>query len=89
MDEIQTFEWTNVTWILHLLINPCVKCIFNARYQCVKCMNYEWTNFAHLPLLSYEMLNLWWIFYAFWMVLHKNDNKNAKFDFAQIKEHGF
>jgi hypothetical protein len=22
--------------------------------------NYEWTNFAWFPLLSHEMLNLWW-----------------------------
>jgi hypothetical protein len=43
---------------LHLLIILCVKCVFNARYHCTKHSNYEWTNFALLPSLSCEMLNL-------------------------------
>jgi hypothetical protein len=60
MNEIWTYEWTNVTWISHLLINMCFKHGFNARYYCVKCTNYEWTNFAWLPILIHEMLNLWW-----------------------------
>jgi len=59
-NEIWIYEWTNVTLILHLLINLCVKCVFNARYQCAKHMNYEWTNFAWFPLLSCEMVSLWW-----------------------------
>jgi hypothetical protein len=42
----------NVTQILHLLINPCFKCVFNAQYYSVKCMNYEWMNFALFPLLN-------------------------------------
>ncbi len=56
-DELQTYERVNVTWILHLLINLCVKCVFNARYYCVKHTNYEWLNFTQFPLLSYEMLS--------------------------------
>jgi hypothetical protein len=28
-------------------------------FQCMKHMNYEWTNFAWFPLLSHEMLSLW------------------------------
>jgi len=58
MNEIRTYEWMNVTLISHLLIKLCVKCAFNARYQCVKCTNYEWTNFAQFSLLNHEMLNL-------------------------------
>ncbi len=54
IDEIRTYEWTNVTWISHLLINSCVKYVFNAWYQCMK-----HTNFAWFPLLSHEMLSLW------------------------------
>jgi hypothetical protein len=57
MDEIQTYEWTNVTKISHPPINLCFKYVFNARYLCVKCTNYEWTNFARFPLLNCEMLN--------------------------------
>jgi hypothetical protein len=60
IDEIWIYEWTNVMWISHLPINLCVKCVFNGRYQCVKHMNYEWTNFAWFLLLSREMLSLWW-----------------------------
>jgi len=30
MNEIQTYEWMNVTQILHRPINSCVKCVFNA-----------------------------------------------------------
>jgi len=41
-------------------INLCVKCVFNVQYQCMKHMNYEWMNFARFPLLSHEMLNLWY-----------------------------
>ncbi len=59
-NEIWIYEWTNVTLILHLLINLCVKCVFNARYQCAKHMNYEWTNFAWFSLLNCEMVSLWW-----------------------------
>jgi hypothetical protein len=56
------YEWQmNFTWILHLLINMCVKCVFNAQYQCVKCTNYEWMNFAWFPLLNNEMLSLRWL----------------------------
>jgi hypothetical protein len=58
-NEIGTYEWTNVTWILHRPINLCVKYVFNAKYQCVKCTNYEWTNFARFSLLNCEMLSLW------------------------------
>jgi hypothetical protein len=54
-------EVMNVTQISHLFINPCVKCVFDSRYQCMKCMNYEWTNFAWLLLLSHEMLSPWCI----------------------------
>jgi len=32
MDEVQTYEWMNVTQISHLSMNLCVKCIFNAWY---------------------------------------------------------
>jgi hypothetical protein len=60
-DEVWTYEWTNVTRILHLCINLWVKCVFNAQYQCIKHMNYEWMNFARFPLLNCEMLNLWCI----------------------------
>jgi hypothetical protein len=59
IDELQTYEWTNVTQISHLFINMCVKCVFNAWFQCVKCTNYEWMNFAQFRLLSCEMLSLW------------------------------
>jgi hypothetical protein len=58
MNEVWTYKWTNVTQILHLPIDLCFKYVFNARYQCVKCTNYERTNFAH-SILSHEMLNLW------------------------------
>jgi hypothetical protein len=37
MNEIHTYEWTNVTQILYLFINPCVKCVFNTWYKCAKC----------------------------------------------------
>ncbi len=53
MDERMSNE------ILHLFIKPCVKCVFNALYSCMKCTNYEWTNFAQFPLLNHEMLSLW------------------------------
>jgi hypothetical protein len=65
MFEVWTYEWTNITWISHLLINMCVKCVFNAWYQCVKPINYEWNFFAWLPLLSYEM-------FKFVMIHHKS-----------------
>jgi hypothetical protein len=45
--------------ISHLFIKPCAQCVFNAWYLCVKCTNYEWTNFAQFSLLNYEMLSLW------------------------------
>jgi len=51
----------NVTWISHFPINPSVKYVFNAWYQCVKCMNYEWMNFVKFPSLSCEMLSLWYV----------------------------
>jgi hypothetical protein len=54
-----TYKWTNVTCISHLPINLCVKYVFNARYQFMKCTNCEWTNFVWFPLLSHEMLSLW------------------------------
>jgi hypothetical protein len=60
IDEVQTYEWTNVTQISYLPINLCVKCVFNAWYQCVKHTNYEWMNFAWFLLLSCEMLSSWW-----------------------------
>jgi hypothetical protein len=60
-DEVWTYEWTNITQILHLRINLWVKCVFNAQYQCMKHMNYEWMNFTRFPLLNCEMLNLWCI----------------------------
>jgi hypothetical protein len=59
IDEMQTYEWTNVTWISHLPMNSCIKCVFNAWYKCMKHTNYEWTRFAQFPLLSCEMLSLW------------------------------
>ncbi len=59
-NEIKIYGWINVTQISHLLINSCFKHVFNTyQYQCVKCTNYEWTNFAHFLLLSCEMLSLW------------------------------
>jgi hypothetical protein len=39
----------NATQILHLPINPFVKCAFNAQYQCMKHTNYEWTNNIWFP----------------------------------------
>jgi hypothetical protein len=51
----------NVTWISHFPTNPSVKYVFNAWYQCVKCMNYKWMNFVEYPLLSCEMLSLWYV----------------------------
>jgi len=32
MDEVQTYEWMDVTQILHLLINMWFKCVFNTQY---------------------------------------------------------
>jgi hypothetical protein len=58
MNKVRTYEWMNVTQILHFPINPCVKCVFNAQYQCVICTNYEWTNVTWFPFLSCEMLSL-------------------------------
>jgi hypothetical protein len=55
VDEVWTYEWTNITQILHLFINLCIKCDFNARYQCVKHMNYEWTNVTQI---SHLFINL-------------------------------
>ncbi len=57
---------------VHLWMNEChTNCVsfntfmcqmcFNVWYQCMKCINYEWTNFAWFPLLSHKMLSLWWI----------------------------
>ncbi len=54
MDEIRTYEWTNVRQISYLFIIPCFKRVFNTQYQCVK-----HTNFAWFLLLSREMLSLW------------------------------
>jgi hypothetical protein len=45
---------------LQLPITLCVNYVYNAWYQCVKHTNYEWMNFAWFPLLSTEMLSLWW-----------------------------
>jgi hypothetical protein len=71
-------EWMNVTKILHLLINLCVKCVFNAQYQCVKCTNYEWTKFAWFSLLSCEMLSLWWHLYKHNMPWDKRLTPNTQ-----------
>ncbi len=60
-NEVQTYEWTNVTQISHLFINPSFKRVFNAQYSCVKHTNYEWMNFAQFPLLSHKMISLWCI----------------------------
>ncbi len=70
MDEVRTYEWMNVTWISHLSLNSCVKCIFNAWYYCMKHINYEWTNFAWFPLLGHEMLSLWFINVIHYKVEH-------------------
>jgi hypothetical protein len=59
MNKVWTYYWMNIIQISHLLINMCVKCVFNAQYQSVKCINYEWMNFAQFPLQRYEMLSLW------------------------------
>ncbi len=59
IDQVWTYEWTNVTQISHLPINLCVKYVINAQYQCAKCTNYEWMNFVQFPSLSHEMLGLW------------------------------
>jgi hypothetical protein len=60
IDKVRTYEWTNVTRISYLLINICVKCVFNAWYWCVKHKNYEWmTQFS---ILIHVMLSLWWYF---------------------------
>ncbi len=40
-NEVQIFEQTNATQISHLPIYLCGKCVFNARYYCVKHTNYE------------------------------------------------
>jgi hypothetical protein len=58
-NKVRTYEWMNVTWILHLPKNLCAKCVFNAQYECAKRTNYKWMNFAWIPLLNHEMLNLW------------------------------
>jgi hypothetical protein len=58
-DEIRTYEWTNVTRISHLSINSCVKYVFNAQYQCMKHMNYEWINVTWFPFLIHDLLSLW------------------------------
>jgi hypothetical protein len=64
---------------LHLLINLCVKYVFNAQYQCVKCTNYEYIFFAQFPLLSHEMLNLWWR-------AQKNTPRDAIFIFLNVRK---
>ncbi len=51
-NEVWICEWMDVTQISHLLINLCVNFVFNAQYKCMKHMNYEWMNFALVPLLS-------------------------------------
>jgi hypothetical protein len=56
-DDLWTYKWMNVIQILHLPINLCVKCVFNAQYQRMKCTNYEWTNFAWFSLLSHKKLS--------------------------------
>ncbi len=61
INDVWTYEWMNVIQILHLPISMRVKCVFNAWYQCMKCTNYKWMNFAWFLLLTHEMLNLWWI----------------------------
>jgi tRNA U38,U39,U40 pseudouridine synthase TruA len=67
MDEIQIYDWTNV------------KYVFNAQYQCVKCTNYEYIFFARFPLLSHEMLNLWWR-------AQKNTPREAIFIFLNVRK---
>jgi len=52
-NKVRTYERMNVTQILHCYINLCIKCVFNARYQCMKC-----TNLTQFPLLNREMLSL-------------------------------
>ncbi len=52
MDEIQIYEWTNITWILHLPINMCVKYVFNAWYQCGKHTNYELIIFCMISIVK-------------------------------------
>ncbi len=60
-------------WSMNLLTNEChtnfvssnkscVKCAFNAQYQCMKHTNYEWTNDTRFPFLNHEMLSLWCIY---------------------------
>jgi hypothetical protein len=41
INEIQTYEWMNVTRITQFFINLSVECVFNAQYQCanVQIMN--------------------------------------------------
>ncbi len=53
-------EWMNECHTNFTLpMNSCVKCVFNARYQCVIRTNYEWINVTWFPFLSHEMLSLW------------------------------
>jgi hypothetical protein len=59
MDEIQTYEWMNITRILHLSINLWVEYVFNTWYQCMKHTNYERTKVTWFPFLSHEMISLW------------------------------
>jgi len=56
----KTYERTSIERLSHLPINSCVKCIFNAQYQCVKRTNYIWTNVAWFLFISHEILSLWW-----------------------------
>jgi hypothetical protein len=53
MDEIRNYEWTNVTWISDVSINPCVKYVSNTQYQFMERMNYEWTNMLTLQQTLY------------------------------------
>jgi hypothetical protein len=34
MNEGWTYEWMDITQISYFLINPCIKCVFNAWYSC-------------------------------------------------------
>ncbi len=59
MDNVWTYEYTNVRQILDLPKHSCVKCVFNGWYQVwnVQIMNEQ--IFPQFPLLSHEMLNFW------------------------------
>jgi hypothetical protein len=57
VNELNTNLW--MLHKFHIFLEICVKCVSNAQYQCVKCTNHEWTNFAWFSLLNHKMLSLW------------------------------